>query len=121
MKRLLVRVVKDYCWHILVVILCIFGSAFVTVRGTLFLRSLIDDYVVPLIGAAHPDFSPLAGALLRLAALYFIGVFLAYCNSRIMILVGQGTIRKLRNELFSHMQSLPVRYLAQARTDGRFR
>ena len=74
------------------------------------MQSLIDDYIIPLTQMAQPDYSGLAHALLRLAGIYVIGVICAYSYNRIMVNIGQGTMRNLRLELFSRMESLPIRY-----------
>ena len=76
----------------------------------LFIQSLIDDYIRPLTQAQTPDYRPLAGALLSLAATYALGIVCAYAYNRIMVNIGQGTMRNLRLELFEHMESLPISY-----------
>ena len=110
MKRVLGYMLKNYKVSFALVVLCILGSALATLRGTLFLQALIDDYIVPLTQSQTPDFSPLAGALFSVAATYLIGIVCAYGYNRIMVNVSQGTMRNLRVELFRHMESLPIRY-----------
>ena len=110
MKRVLGYMLKNYKGSFLLVVVCILGSALATLRGTLFLQRLIDDYIVPLTRAQVPDFSALAAALLSVAVTYGIGILCAYGYNRIMVNVSQGTMRNLRVELFAHMQSLPIRY-----------
>ena len=110
MKRVLGYMLKNYKVSFALVVLCILGSALATLRGTLFLQALIDDYIVPLTQSQTPDFLPLAGALLSVAATYLIGIVCAYGYNRIMVNVSQGTMRNLRVELFRHMESLPIRY-----------
>ncbi len=110
MKRILGYMVKNYKGSFVIVVLCILGSALATLRGTLFMQSLIDDYIVPLTKTATPDFSSLAGALLSLAFTYVIGIFCSYAYNRIMVNVSQGTMKKFRIELFTHMESLPIKY-----------
>ena len=110
MKRVLGYMLRDYKISFLMVAACIFGSALSTLRGTLFLQSLIDDYIVPLTQTRTPDFSGLAAALVSVAFTYGIGILCAYGYNRIMVNVSQGTMRNLRVELFRHMESLPVRY-----------
>ena len=110
MKRVLGYMLRDYKFSFLMVAACIFGSALSTLRGTLFLQSLIDDYIVPLTQTRTPDFSGLAAALVSVAFTYGIGILCAYGYNRIMVNVSQGTMRNLRVELFRHMESLPVRY-----------
>ncbi len=110
MKRILGYMLKNYKFSFFMVVVCILGAALATLRGTLFMQSLIDDYIVPLTSARTPDFSSLAAALRSLAVTYGLGVVCAYAYNRIMVNVSQGTMKKLRVELFTHMESLPVKY-----------
>lgn len=110
MKRVLGYLLRDYKFSFFIVVVCILGSALATLRGTLFMQSLIDDYIVPLTQAQTPDFSKLAAALVAVALTYGIGILCAYGYNRIMVNVSQGTMRNLRVELFQHMESLPIRY-----------
>jgi len=110
MKRVLGYLLWDYKFSFFIVVICILGSALATLRGTLFMQSLIDDYIVPLTQAQTPDFSKLAAALVAVALTYGIGILCAYGYNRIMVNVSQGTMRNLRMELFQHMESLPIRY-----------
>lgn len=110
MKRVLSVVVKEYRVSSILVVLFIIGSALATLRGTLFMKSLVDEYILPLTQAETPDFGPLGKALLTLAAVYALGILCAYAYNRIMVNISQGTLRKIRTELFTHMESLPIRY-----------
>ena len=110
MGRVLGLMLKNYKFSFFMVVVCILGSALATLRGTLFMQSLIDDYIVPLTQAQTPDYSDLAAALLSVAVTYGIGIICAYAYNRIMVNVSQGTMRNLRVELFQHMESLPIRY-----------
>lgn len=110
MKRVLGYMLKRYPFSFLVVVVCIIGSALATLRGTLFMQSLIDEYITPLLGQANPDYSGLFGALLSVAVTYGIGILCAYAYNRIMVNISQGTMRNLRIALFKHMESLPIRY-----------
>lgn len=110
MKRVLGYLLRDYKFSFFIVVVCILGSALATLRGTLFMQSLIDDYIVPLTQAQTPNFSKLAAALVAVALTYGIGILCAYGYNRIMVNVSQGTMRNLRVELFQHMESLPIRY-----------
>lgn len=110
MGRVLGYMLKDYKFSFFVVVVCILGSALATLRGTLFMQSLIDDYIVPLTQAQTPDYSNLAVALVSVAVTYGIGIICAYAYNRIMVNISQGTMRNLRIELFQHMESLPIRY-----------
>ena len=108
--RVLRFMIHNYKVSSAVVVLCILGSALATLRGILFMQSLIDDYILPMIGSAKPDFSVLAGALLQLAAVYAAGILCAYAYNRIMVNISQGTMKELRVRLFTRMESLPIRY-----------
>ena len=110
MGQVLGYMLRNYKFSFFAVVVCILGSALATLRGTLFMQSLIDDYIAPLTQAQAPDYSALAAALLSVAITYGIGIFCAYACNRIMVNVSQGTMRNLRIELFQHMESLPIRY-----------
>lgn len=110
MKRVLKYMLKEYKVLFGVVVLCILGSALATLNGTLFLQSLIDDYILPLVQADTPEFSALAGALVRLAAVYAVGIVCSFTYNRIMVNISQGTMKRLRVELFTRMESLPIKY-----------
>ena len=110
LRRVLGIVFRRYGWACAVVGLCIVGSALATVQGSLFLKSLIDDYINPMLSSGSRDFGPLAAALLRIAGIYAIGVLCAWGQSRIMVNVSQGTLRDLRIRVFQHMESLPISY-----------
>ncbi|MCR4890965.1 MAG: ABC transporter ATP-binding protein/permease [Lachnospiraceae bacterium] len=109
-KRIMGYVMKYYAPHIIVVIICIFVGVLANVQGTLFMQTLIDDYILPMVNSADHDFGPLAGAMIRVAVFYLIGVAAAFIHQRIMIRVSQGTLLRLRKELFEKMESLPIRY-----------
>ena len=109
-KRLMKYVAKSYGPHLVVVAALIFVSVLANVQGTMFIQSLIDDYIQPMLTTDAPDFHPLAMAIMRVAGFYAIGVAAAYVYNRIMINVTQGVLRNLRNDLFSHMETLPIKY-----------
>ena len=110
MKRLLGYVLKRYWLACAFVVICIFISVLANVQGTMFMQTLIDQYVLPMIGTPDPDFGPLAGAILRVAMFYVIGAAATFTYNRVMVRVSQGTLKSIRDDLFSHMQSLPIRY-----------
>ena len=110
LKFILSYISKYYKVHFAIVTVCILISSLANVRGTLFLQSLIDDYIVPFIGQQNPDMSGLLHALMQLACIYGIGVISAYSYNRLMINVAQGTLRRIRTDMFDHLQSLPIRY-----------
>ena len=108
--RVMKYVLKDYKFAFLAVMLCIAVAALATLTMTLFTRSLIDVYILPLVGKANPDFSPLAQRLLRLACILACGLLCNYGMNRIMVSVSQGSLKKLRVQLFNKMESLPLKY-----------
>ncbi len=110
LKRLLSYVFQNYGLACAAVVVCIFISVLANVQGTLFLKTLIDVYIMPLIGSEHPDFTSLLHAIIRVGGFYGIGVVSTYAYTRIMIYVTQGTLRRLRDDLFAHMEKLPIRY-----------
>ena len=110
LSRLMKFIFARYAIHYIVVLICIVASVFCSVQGTLFMQTLIDDYISPMIGAANPDYGPLLGAMSRVAIFYALGVLAAFVQQKVLIYVAQGTIRDMRNEVFSHMQDLPIRY-----------
>ena len=113
MFRLLSKLFKQYGIHIVIVLICIIGQAICTVQGMMFMQTLIDGYIVPLMKQAVPDFSDLANALTKLACFFVAGVIFSFTFSRIMVNVTQGFLRNLRVEMFEHMESLPIRYFDQ--------
>ena len=108
--RLLKYVAVNYKWSLMAVLVCIVITSVTTLTSTLFTRTLIDDYILPLTQAEHPDFTPLAHALMKLAAVLFVGAICSYAHSRLMINVSQGTLKRLRIDVFSHMQKQPIKY-----------
>lgn len=110
LKRLMEIILKNYTPHCIVVLLCIFGSAFVSVKGTLFMQTLIDDYILPLMSQSNPDFRPLGMAIMKLALFFVAGALMTYTYNRIMVNVSQGTMKKIRIDVFTHMESLPIKY-----------
>ena len=108
--RLFRFIFKNYKFRFGVVLVCIVISALATLASSLFTKTLIDDYITPLLSQAVPDFSPLVVALVKLAAVLLVGVAASYSYNLIMIFVGQGTMLKLRQNLFSHMEDLPLSY-----------
>ena len=110
MGRVLGYMLKKYWLAFIVVVLCVIGASLATLQGTLFMQSLYDDYISPLLLSETPDFSGLSAALFRVGTIYVVGILCAYAYNRIMVNVGQGTMRNLRIELFHHMESLPIKY-----------
>ncbi len=110
LKRLLSYVFKFYKFHVIIVAVCIVVSVLANVQGMMFTKTLIDDYIAPLLVAETPDFAPLAHAIGKVACFYLIGVICSYLYNRLMIYVSQGTLRNLRNEMFATMETLPIKY-----------
>ena len=108
--RVLAYVLKNYKTACILVVVGIIVSALATLSVTLFMQTLIDDYITPLITAAVKDYAPLAAAMLRLALILIVGIACAYGYNRIMVNVTQGTMKRLRIELFNNMERLPIRY-----------
>ncbi|MBQ6788127.1 MAG: ABC transporter ATP-binding protein [Lachnospiraceae bacterium] len=109
-KRLMAYVFQNYLPHVIVVVICIFLSVFASIQGTMFMQTLIDGYITPMLGQANPDFSGLANAIFRVACFYALGALAAYIQNRVMINVSQGTMRNIRNDMFHKMESLPIKY-----------
>lgn len=108
--RLLKYVTQNYLIACIVVLVCIVVSVAANIQGTMFMKTLIDSYITPLLLSADPDFSDLAGAILRVACFYAVGVGATLAYSQIMMYVTQGTMKRLRVDVFTHMESLPVKY-----------
>ncbi len=108
--RLMGMVMKRYWFAYAIVLACIVVSVLANVRGTMFTKTLIDDYIRPLMGQPSPDFGPLAAAIGRVAVFYLIGILAAFAQNRIMIVVSQGFLRDIRIDLFDRMEKLPLRY-----------
>ena len=110
LNRVLRYMLHDYKVPFALVIVCIVITAIATVAGSTFPQTLVDDYITPMLESGSRDFSGLARNLTRLACIMGIGVVAAFSYNRIMVSVSQGTMRRLRNELFSKMESLPIKY-----------
>ncbi|WP_418544386.1 ABC transporter ATP-binding protein, partial [Hominenteromicrobium sp.] len=106
----LLSYMKPYRLHLVFVFICIAVSAFASVMSSLFLKSLIDDYISPLLLESNPNFSGLLYALLQMAVIYVIGAFSTLFYNRTMAVVSQGTLKKIRDEMFEHMQTLPIKF-----------
>lgn len=108
--RLMKYVLKNYTFSSVVVVVCIIVSVLANVQGTMFIRSLIDDFIEPMLKTSKTDFGPLAHKILQIACFYLIGVAASYIYNRVMVNVTQGTLRNLRNDMFHKMELLPIRY-----------
>ena len=108
--RIMKYVLKDYTVHCIAVVIAIFVNVLANVQGTMFMKTLIDGYITPMLTQPDPDFGPLLHAILRVAGFYGIGIVAAFVQNRTMIYVSQGTLRNLRNDLFGNMEKLPIKY-----------
>ena len=109
-KRLMKYVFDMYGGRLIIVFICIIISVVANLQGTMFMQVLIDDYIDPMVESGSKDFGPLIGAILMTATFYLIGISETFAYNRIMVNVTQGTLLKLRGDLFNHMESLPIRY-----------
>lgn len=110
LKRIIGYVMKSYGILFVLVVLMIVASVLANVQGTMFMQSLIDDYIMPMVKSGNHDFGPLALAISRVIGFYAIGIFCAFAQSQIMVSITQGTLDKLRKETYMHLQDLPVKY-----------
>ena len=115
LRRIFSYVFRFYGLHLILVAVCIVVSVLANIQGTMFTRTLIDSYITPMVeqvkaGQTNPDFSPLLHAMSRVALFYAIGIAAAYTQARTMAFVTQGTMKRMRTELFEHMESLPIKY-----------
>ncbi|MBE6723041.1 ABC transporter ATP-binding protein [Caproicibacterium amylolyticum] len=108
-KRLLSYMSK-YKVQLVLVVICIFISAAVSAASSLFLQTLIDQYIMPMIGKENPNFTGLISALLTMGIIYLIGVLATLFYNKAMVVVAQGTLKRIRDTMFSHMQTLPLKY-----------
>ena len=110
LNRLLVYIFEGYKLRCLGVVLFIIMSALANVIGTIFIKNLIDHYIAPFLGQGQVDFLPLLKAILSMAMIYLLGVFSTFMYSRMMIVVSQGTLKRFRDDMFAHMETLPIAY-----------
>lgn len=114
MKRLFGMLFKSYGVALIIVAICIVLSVVANVQGTWFTKNLIDIYIIPMVKTLNaggaPDYTPLMHAMVKVAIFYGIGVLSTFAYNRIMVYVTQGTLRKLRNQMFEHMEKLPIKY-----------
>ena len=112
-KRLLKYVTGTYKIQFILVIFCILISSIASISVSLSLRFLLDDYIIPLIGQQDPNYSELYMALTVLGVIFMCGVIATFVYSRLMVVIGQGVLKRVRDEMFAHMQTLPIRYFDQ--------
>ncbi len=110
-KRLIAYIFKDFGWHFALVFLMIVINVLSSIQGTMFTKRLIDDYITPyLLNTDAPDYGPLLHAMGRVAIFYGLGIIAAFIQNKTMIKISQGVQRNLRDDIFSHMEKLPIRY-----------
>ena len=109
-KRILAYVMKQYKLQVILVLCCILLGVFAQVQGTLFMQTLIDSYILPLLAEKSNDFSGLLHAITRVACFYGVGILAVFIQNRTMAKIAQGTLKRLRDDLFVHMQTLPIKY-----------
>ena len=110
LKRLFSYIFKNYKGRFVLVIICILLSAVASVASSMFIKTLIDTYIEPLIGVPNPDFSGLLQAILMMAALFVVGIAATFTYTRTMVTISQGILRTIRVDMFSKLQTLPIRY-----------
>ncbi|HZJ86979.1 MAG TPA: ABC transporter ATP-binding protein [Erysipelothrix sp.] len=108
--RLMKYIFKNYKVHYIFVLIGIVISSLASVSASLFMKTLLDDYVQPLIGVSNPNFEPLYEALSFMAIIYLLGVIATYAYEKLLVIISQGTLENIRRDLFSHMQKLPISY-----------
>lgn len=112
-KRTMGYMLKGNGFSFAMVVLCIIVSAFTTVVGIMVMRDLVDDYIVPLTHQVHPDYGPLAGMIGKMALVFALGVVCNFVYQRLMVNISEGTMKRLREEVFTHMENLPLQYFDQ--------
>lgn len=110
LKRILAFVAENYKFRMIAVICCVLISIFANLQGTYFTKNLIDDYIMPMLKSNSTDFEPLLQAILKVSLFYLIGICAALSQALIMVYITQGTMKKLRDTMFNHMQDLPIKY-----------
>jgi ATP-binding cassette subfamily B protein len=109
-QRIMGYTLKDYWIFWLLVVVCILVTVYSSLQGTMFMKTLIDSYIIPLMQHDDPDFSHLLSAIEKVALFYAMGVIASWLQARVMINISQGTLRNLRNAMFEKMESLPIKY-----------
>ena len=112
-KRLLAYVTSSYKPELIAVVICIIMSSIASISVSLSLKFLLDDFIIPLIGKQNPDFTELYRAVVVLGVIFLLGVIATFVYTRLMVRIGQGVLRRVRDEMFEHMQTLPIRYFDQ--------
>lgn len=109
-KRLISYIIGHHKKEFGLVLFCILFSSSAVVISSLFLETLVDDYIMPMLQAAAPDFSGLLHIILLMAVVYLLGSFCTLVYNQVMVRISQGTLKEIRDDMFTHMQTLPIRY-----------
>ena len=110
LKRVLSMMFEKYWLHIIIVLICVIVNTFASIQGTLFTKTLIDDYITPMLTQSVADFSPLLSAIIRIAIIYLLGVSASFLQQKLMIYVAQGSLLTIRAKVFASMEKLPIKY-----------
>lgn len=110
LKRVLSMMFEKYWLHIIIVLICVIVNTFASIQGTLFTKTLIDDYITPMLTQSVADFSPLLSAIIRIAIIYLLGVSASFLQQKLMIYVAQGSLLTIRAKIFASMEKLPIKY-----------
>ena len=110
LKRIFSMIFEKYSIHVIVVLICVLLNTYASIQGTLFTKTLIDDYIAPMLLKSSPDFAPLLSAIIRIAIIYLLGVGASFLQQKLMIYVAQGTLLRIREKIFSSMENLPINY-----------
>lgn len=110
LKRLMSYIVGRHKLTFFMVVVCILISSCTVVVSSLFLQILIDNYITPMLSEVNPSFAPLLKTIIMLGCLYLVGVLSTFAYNKMMIKISQGTLKAIRDDMFTHMQTLPIRY-----------
>lgn len=110
LKRVLSMMFEKYWLHMIIVLICVIVNTFASIQGTLFTKTLIDDYITPMLTQSVADFSPLLSAIIRIAIIYLLGVSASFLQQKLMIYVAQGSLLTIRAKIFASMEKLPIKY-----------
>lgn len=110
LKRIFSMIFEKYSIHVIVVLICVLLNTYASIQGTLFTKTLIDDYIAPMLLKSSPDFAPLLSAIIRIAIIYLLGVGASFLQQKLMIYVAQGTLLRIRKKIFSSMEKLPIKF-----------
>ncbi|MDD7223958.1 MAG: ABC transporter ATP-binding protein, partial [Lachnospiraceae bacterium] len=110
LKRIFSMIFEQYSIHVIVVLICVLLNTYASIQGTLFTKTLIDDYIAPMLLKSSPDFAPLLSAIIRIAIIYLLGVGASFLQQKLMIYVAQGTLLRIREKIFSSMEKLPIKF-----------